>query len=311
MIQVKESLRTQTLPRLFRLRRAQKQQQRQIGVSWEAVICGGFLLAVFAAALAAPWLAPPETLRQNLMQRLQAPSVSLTSGLALGTDVLGRSLGARIIHGARYSLGIATAAALLAAAAGTLVGAAAGWKRGLMDSLVMAVVNIQLSLPFLLLALTLAAVARPNPASMVLVLALAGWAGFARMARAETLRLAESGFVEAAKALGRSEIGILGRHVLPNLMPTMLVLFSLELARFIVLESSLSFLGVGVSPTTPTWGGMINEGREYLATHLWLSTVPGLMVFFTCLSLNVLGDWAQRRFDPYSCRKEGNADESH
>lgn len=277
---------------------------------WDVVLAGVFILALTVTAVLAPAFLGASSMQQNLIGRLQAPSIG-ANGISLGTDALGRSLAARLLYGARYSLGIALAAALLAASVGTLVGTLAGWRKGRLDKVISAVINIQLSLPFLLLALTLAAVARPNPGSIVLVMAAAGWAGFARMARAEALRLSESGFVEAALALGQRQHRIFFQHIIPNLLPTMIVLFSLELARFIVLESSLSFLGVGVSPSTPTWGGMINEGREYLATHFWLSTLPGLCVFFTCLSLNVLGDWAQERYNPYSTTKEGTQHESH
>ncbi len=278
---------------------------------WDVLLAALVLLTVGGSALMAPLLAPAESMQQNLIQRLQEPSFSLRDGISLGTDALGRSLGARLLHGARYSLAISLTSALLAALVGTLLGTLAGWKRGLLDRLVSAMINIQLSLPFLLVALTLAAVARPTPGSIILVLAAAGWARFARMARAEGMKLSQSGFVEAAKALGQWDHRIFFQHIIPNLLPTMIVLFSLELARFIVMESSLSFLGVGVNPTTPTWGGMINEGREYLATHFWLSTLPGLCVFLSCLSLNILGDWAQERMSPYSTKKEGKADAGH
>ena len=271
---------------------------------WDTTLALVFLLFLLGAALLAPQLTSPEHLRQNLMARLRAPEMSWDA-YSLGTDALGRSLLARLLYGARYSLGISLAAAFLAASIGTLVGALAGWRRGRLDKVVSSIINIQLSLPFLLLALTLAAAARPTAGSIVLVMAAAGWAGFARMARAEALKLSGSGYVEAAVALGQRPARIFVQHILPNLLPTMIVLFSLELARFIVLESSLSFLGVGVGPETPTWGGMINEGREYLATHFWLSTLPGLCVFFTFLYLNIVGDWAQERCNPYTTKKEG------
>ena len=268
--------------------------------SWDlklsvAVVAVALLAAVFASVLA-----PQDPYAQRLLARLKAP-VFLPGGSTthiLGTDALGRDILSRLIYGARLSLFLAVTGCLGASLIGTILGLMAGRYGGWLDRILMGLVNMQLSIPFILLAITLIAVTEPGLGNIVFILIATGWAGHARIIRAETLRLNETGFIESAKAIGQREHLILLKHYLPNLLPQIVVLASMDVAKFIVLESSLSFLGLGVEPSVPTWGSMAADGREYLATHWWLTTLPGLAVFTLCLSLNIIGDWLRERLDP-------------
>lgn len=268
--------------------------------SWDMKLSAAVIAVALLAAVFAPVLAPQDPYAQRLLTRLKAPAF-LPGGSTthiLGTDALGRDILSRLIHGARLSLFVAVTGSLGASFIGTILGLMAGRYGGGLDRILMGLVNMQLSIPFILLAITLIAVTEPGVGNIVLILIATGWAGHARIIRAETLRLNETGFIEAAKAIGQREHLILWKHYLPNLLPQIVVLASMDVAKFIVLESSLSFLGLGVEPSVPTWGSMAADGREYLATHWWLTTLPGLAVFTVCLSLNIIGDWLRERLDP-------------
>jgi peptide/nickel transport system permease protein len=267
---------------------------------WGIALAWAILVGVAGAALLAPLVAPHDPLEQNLAWRLR-PGAWGDGGTwrnLLGTDQLGRDLLSRVIYGARLSLGVGLAAVALAATAGVGTGLVAGYYRGGLDRLLMRLADIQLGMPFLLLAITIIAVFGPSIRNLIVVLSLGGWVVYARVVRGQVLSLRERGFVEAARALGARDRRILLRHMLPNVLPSVLVLASFALAQNIILESALSFLGLGAGPRTPSWGAMLSDSRAYLATAWWLATVPGLAIMLTALSINTMGDWLRDTLDP-------------
>jgi peptide/nickel transport system permease protein len=216
----------------------------------------------------------------------------------LGTDALGRDLWSRVVHGSSVSLTIALLTVLLSGGIGTLVGLISGYRRGIWDSVLMRVADIQLAFPALVLAVAIMSVVGPGLGNVIIVLAVNGWVLYARVIRAEVLALRGREFIEAARAIGCRDRRIILRHVLPNVTASVLVLASFNAAQVILAESTLSFLGIGVPPPTPSWGSMISDGRQYLATGWWISTVPALALMVTLLCFNVLGDWIRDRLDP-------------
>ena len=261
----------------------------------------GIVLVAVAAAVLAPWVSPHDPYRQAVGDRL-IPPVWDTGGAwghPLGTDPLGRDILSRIIYGARVSISAGALAVAVAMTFGVLMGLLAGYYGGAMDTVIDNLVNIMLAYPFLLLALAAIAVLGPSFGNMIVVLGLTGWPIYTRVVRAETLKYREREFVQAARALGVGSPRILRVHVLPNLANTVIVMASLEVARMIILESFLSFLGLGIQPPTPSWGGMLGEGRVYMLTHWWLAAFPGLAIFVTTLGINLFGDGLRDVLDPY------------
>ena len=261
----------------------------------------GIVLVAVAAAVLAPWVSPHDPYRQAVGDRL-IPHVWDTGGTwghPLGTDPLGRDILSRIIYGARVSISAGALAVAVAMTFGVLMGLLAGYYGGAMDTVIDNLVNIMLAYPFLLLALAAIAVLGPSFGNMIVVLGLTGWPIYTRVVRAETLKYREREFVQAARALGVGSPRILRVHVLPNLANTVIVMASLEVARMIILESFLSFLGLGIQPPTPSWGGMLGEGRVYMLTHWWLAAFPGLAIFVTTLGINLFGDGLRDVLDPY------------
>jgi peptide/nickel transport system permease protein len=253
------------------------------------------------AALLAPLLAPHDPYQQAIGTRL-LPPVWETGGTwrhPLGTDPLGRDLLSRIIYGARVSISAGALAVVLAMTLGVFLGLLAGYFGGWLDAVIDNVVNVILAFPFLLLALAAVAVVGPSFTNIIVVLGVTGWPVYARVVRAETLKYREREFVQAARALGVGSARILGGHVLPNLANTIIVMASLEVARMIILESFLSFLGLGIQPPVPSWGGMLGEGRVYMLTHWWLAALPGAAIFVTTLGINLLGDGLRDVLDPH------------
>jgi peptide/nickel transport system permease protein len=253
-------------------------------------------LAVFAG-----YASPHDPYDQQVTGRLKPP-VWMERGSRehlLGTDPVGRDVLSRIIYGARISLATGAISVLISALIGVLLGLLAGYYGGATDSAVANLVNVMMAFPFMLLALTAVAVMGPSFRNMVIVLGITGWPIYTRVVRAETAQLKALEFVTAARAIGFTSVRIIARHILPNLFNTIVVTASLEVARMIIMESFLSFLGLGVQPPTPSWGAMLGEGRTYLLTQWWLATFPGLAIFVTTLGINLLGDGLRDFLDPH------------
>jgi peptide/nickel transport system permease protein len=267
---------------------------------WLAIVAMGFVGALFVTAAAAPVLAPHDPVRQSLRLRLKPPTMEAADGRAhpLGTDHLGRDVLSRVIYGSRVSLVIGFAAVGVGSLIGATLGIVAGYRRGWFDTVVMTVADAQLAFPFILLAIGIIAVLGPSFPTLVVVVGLSGWMTYARVLRAQVLVLRSREFVDAIHGLGGSTLRIILRHILPNVLSSLVVIATLELARAIVLEATLSFLGLGIQPPTPSWGGMIQEGREYLDSAWWISTSPGLVLMLSSLIVSRLGDWLRDVLDP-------------
>lgn len=257
-------------------------------------------LAVLVTALAAPVLAPHDPYKQAVARRLKPPAWMEGSleGNPLGTDQLGRDNLSRLIYGARISLLVGAATVVLAGALGTVLGVAAGYYGGRVDYVVSTFINAAWSFPFILLALIIVAVLGAGLQNLILALVATSWASFARIARGEAMAVKNREYVAAAEALGQRTWRTLARHVLPNVASSLLVIASIEFGRAILRESFLSFLGLGVPPSIPSWGGMLSEARPYIFTLPHLVTIPGVMIFVTTLSVNLFGDGLRDAFDP-------------
>ena len=258
------------------------------------------VLTVATSALLASQIAPFNPVAQEITNRLKPPGWIGADGRmrVLGTDHLGRDILSRLIFGARISIVIGLSAVLLAGTLGTLLGLIAGYEGGRIDDLCMRLTDTMLAMPFILLALAVIAVLGPSLFNIIMVLGVTSWVSYARVVRAEVLTLRTREFVAAAQALGGGGLRIVGRHLLPNVLTPVIVMATLEVARMIILESALSFLGLGVQPPTPTWGGMLADGRAYLSTAWWLATFPGLCIMLSVLGINLLGDWLRDVLDP-------------
>jgi peptide/nickel transport system permease protein len=264
-----------------------------------AVVGGGLLLAVVLASLGAPLLTGADPVKPTFSKRLQPPRlVGGGSGYVLGTDNLGRDILARLLYGGRLSLALAATAVVLAATAGVAIGLLAGAVGGRLDDLVMRLADVQLSFPVIMLAIAIVAVVGTSPAALVCVLALSGWVLYARTVRANVLTIRQLEYVEAARGLGASEWRLITRHILRNTMAPILVIGSSQFATMVLLESGLSFLGMGLQPPQPSWGLMLAEGRDYLSNAWWLATVPGLAISVVVLGANLLGDGLRDILDP-------------
>lgn len=254
---------------------------------------GALLAAILAGALLAGWIAPRPQ-EGDLTLRLRAPG----AGHWFGTDEQGRDVLARTLHGARISLAIGVGARLLSVLLGAALGFVAGFRGGRTDSLVMRVADVFFAFPSLLLLIGITAAFEPGLGVTFLALGIVGWAEVARLVRSEVLRVREQDYVVAARALGIRELRILARHVVPNCLNPLLVSFTMGVATTILAEASLSFLGLGAQPPTPSWGAMVSTGKEFLRTAPWLSVFPGLFLAGSVLSLNLLGDALRDALDP-------------
>ena len=259
-----------------------------------------FVALLIVAALAAPLIAPADPIRQSLRGRLSAPTLAGADGKAhlLGTDHLGRDVLSRVIYGARVSLLVGFAAVIVGGLLGASLGVLAGFRGGWADSTIMTIADAQLAFPFILLAIGIIAVLGPSLPTLIVVIGLSGWVTYARVLRSQVLVLRSREFVNAIHALGGSVLRVIARHVLPNVLSSLVVIATLELARAIVLEATLSFLGLGVQPPTPSWGGMVQEGREYLDSAWWISTAPGIVLMLTSIVVSRTGDWLRDLLDP-------------
>ena len=251
-------------------------------------------LAVVLAAIFAPWIWPVDPLEQDVVERLIGPSLAHP----LGTDSFGRDVLARLLHAGRISLLIGVSSIALAMLAGSAIGIAAGYIGGWFDALVTSLLDVLLSFPTLLLGLMVVAMLGSSIENLVLAIALTELAPFARVARAPTIALKNRDFIEAGRALGFSDLRLVVVHIIPNLMSDVIVVASLWLAAAIRTEASLSFIGLGVKPPTPTWGGMIREGFENILDAPWLAVAPGLAILITVLGINLLGDGLRDAIDP-------------
>jgi peptide/nickel transport system permease protein len=254
---------------------------------------------IIALALLAPLVTPFDPSQQQLNMRLRPPTWWFNRGAhAFGTDQLGRDILTRIIFGARVSLSVAGAAVVFSGLLGTWLGIMAGYYGGLIDELIMRVADVELSIPFILLAIALMAIFGISLRNLIIVLVIQGWVVYARLVRGQVLSLREAEYVTALRAFGASGLRIMMRHLLPNLAASVTVVATLETANMIIIAAGLSFLGLGVNPLTPDWGAMLGDGRDYVASAWWLATFPGLAISITVLSVNVLGDALRDRFDP-------------
>lgn len=263
------------------------------------------VVAVFVlTAVFADQVAPMDPVKQSLRYRLAPPfwlAEKLKEGQPLflfGSDQLGRDVFSRILHGSRVSLVVAFAAVAIGGVFGSLMGLLAGYFGRYVDEAIMMVADIQLAFPFILLAIAVIAVLGPSFTNLVALIGISGWVTYARIARAQVLSVREKEFVESIRCLGGSHLRILFRHIFPNILAPLIVVGSLDLARTIILESTLSFLGLGIQPPTPSWGGMLGEGRKYLHNAWWIATFPGLYLMAVTLSVYRIGDWLRDVLDP-------------
>jgi ABC-type dipeptide/oligopeptide/nickel transport system permease subunit len=264
---------------------------------------GGIMLLILVAFAVWPvaWL-PHDPFEADISQRFVPPLWEAGGRAAhiLGTDALGRDMLSTIVHGARYSLTLVGLAAALSLVLGVLAGLAAGYLRGWLDAVLMRMADIQLAFPVVVLVIAIVAVLGPSFTNLVLVLGLEGWARFARIVRGNVLSLREKEFVEAARAIGVGTPRIMLGHLLPNTLTSIVIFLTFDFARLLLLESALSFLGLGVQPPTPSWGAMIADGRQYLFEAWWNAALPGLAIVLAVLSFNFLGDGLRDALDPLS-----------
>jgi peptide/nickel transport system permease protein len=257
----------------------------------------GITLASLAvvAALGAPLLAPHDPITGDFAKSLQPPG---SPGHPLGTDQLGRDLLSRVLYGAQVALFIGLCTVVLTAIVGGFLGLVSGFFGGLPGTIVMRVADVQLSFPFILLALTINAIVGLGLRNIIISLSAAGWVVYARVVRGEVLSVKQREFVQAAHALGVSRTRILFRHVLPNVAPSIIIVASLQFSQFVVAEAAISFLGFGVQPPTPAWGSMLSESRDFLYVAWWLAAFPGAALALTALGVNLMGDWLRDILDP-------------
>jgi peptide/nickel transport system permease protein len=266
--------------------------------------CALVLLAALAGALFAPWIAPHDPDQVDVLHRF-APPFWLEGGSAehlLGSDDLGRDILSRLLFGGRVSMLVAVVCVTSDAALGTLVGMLAGYFGGWVDAALMRVADVMLALPYLLIALVVVSVLGASLVNVVVIIVALRWAGLARIVRGETLGIRQRDYVALARVGGVGRAAILLRHVLPNVLNSVIVVSTLGVGTVILFESALSFLGVGVPPPTATWGGMVADGRGAIGSAWWVSLFPGLAITAVCLACNLLGDWLREVFDPKSMR---------
>jgi peptide/nickel transport system permease protein len=273
-------------------------------VPWALIVPAVPVLVAVLAAVLAPWVAPHSPTASSLAARLKPPAwqEGANAGNVLGTDLLGRDLLSRLIWGARISLLIALAATVLGATVGSAVGLVAGYQRGWIDNVITKLIDVQLAFPFVLLAIAVVAVAGPSVPVLITVLAIGSWVGHARIVRGLVLSLREREYVQAAHALGARTPRILLRHLLPEVLSVIVVLATFDVGRIIILESTLSFLGLGVQPPTPSWGSDLRDAAVYVRRAWWTAAFPGLAIMIVVLGVNLFGDALRDILDPRTVR---------
>lgn len=255
--------------------------------------------AMVVLAIAAPLVAPVDPNSQNLLARLKSPgTVSRGVTYILGSDELGRDVLSRLIYGARVSLFVAFSSVILSGIMGSILGMVAAFYRGWVEIVIMRLVDIVLSVPAILFAIITVAVLGPGLINVVIVLALTRWPRYARVAYGQTLSVANMPYVRLSRFMGAGWPRLLGRHILPNIAGSLVVVATLEFGLMVLFEAGLSFLGLGVQPPTASWGAMLSTGRNYVATAWWIATFPGLALFLLVLSINLIGDHVRDRLDP-------------
>lgn len=298
---------TKTAPTLAPLSRATtpsiaqpKKRTRRWKMPWLIRLCFVWVIGLVIVAVFAPAIAPHDPLKQNLRTR-NIPPVWETGGSwdhPFGTDQIGYDILSRTIYGARPSLEIGAIAAVIGLVIGTSLGLLAGYFRGPADSLIMLLADAQLSTPFLVIAIAAVAAFGQSMLILIVLAGVSGWMGFARTIRAQVLSLRNREFVVASQAIGANSWRILWRHMLPNIVSTIIVLITIQLRGLILFEASMSFLGLGVPPPNPSWGSMISNGRDYLLSSWWISVIPGIALMFTVLTASFIGDWLRDVLDP-------------
>lgn len=267
-------------------------QWRSLEFILGALLTGLMLLLVLLSA----WIFPDRGSLMDLAARLTEPFINWAH--PLGTDPLGRDVLARVLVGGRVSLMVGFASVLGASVLGIAVGLVAGYYRGFWDMLLMRCVDVQLALPFILVALTFISILGGGLGNIILFMMVSQWVQYARLVRGMVLSVREREFVQAARAFGVRDLAMIRHHILPNVIGPVIILMTLNVANNILLESSLTFLGLGVDPLIPSWGGMLADGRTYMQTAWWVSVFPGVAIMLTVLGLNLLGDWLRDRLDP-------------
>jgi len=258
------------------------------------------VVLMLVMSVAAPILSPYQPNEGDISARLKPPFwvAGAVVGHPLGTDEIGRDIATRLIYGGRISLGVGLATTALTTLIGVSLGLLSGYYGKVVDEVIMRMGDILLAFPFILLCMVTVLMLGPGLRNIVLVLGVFGWVGFARVVRGETLSLREKEFIEAARVTGCSNFRILIKHILPNLVPSIIVVATFVMASAIIAEATLSFLGLGIPPAVPSWGGMLNIGRNYMRNLPWLALFPGLLLLLLVLSLNLLGDWLRDYLDP-------------
>ncbi len=290
----------------------EKKEKNQWVQLWKKLIRNpgaliGFILVSLTVfcALFAPLIAPYDPGEANLGARLMAPIWADETGEStyiLGGDQLGRDLLSRIIYGTQVSLMVGIISVLLAMGIGVFLGLLAGYAGKWVDDIIMRIADVQLAFPFILFAIIIMAIFGGGLWMMILVLGLTNWVGFARLIRSEVLSIKEMEFIHAAKAIGNHPISIVVKHIIPNVASSILVLSTMMVAEFILLEAALTFLGLGIDPTIPSWGGMLADSRNYISTAWWTAIFPGVAIMLTVLGFNLLGDWLRDELDPNTRR---------
>ncbi len=282
-----------------------RRQWQRVWQTWSqdpaAIVGTGLLVIVLLAAIFAPLLAPHDPDIVDPLKRLLPPFWIQPKGSLthiLGTDAVGRDILSRIIYGARISLAVSLISVILSSIIGVTLGLLAGYYGRWVDAVIMRIVDIQLAYPLILFAITVAAVFGASLRNLIIVLVIANWVTYTRLVRGEVLVRKQMQYVEAARVNGCKDSRIIRAHILPNVFSTSLVIFTLQVAFVLILESGLSFLGLGVEPSIPTWGSMLNEGRTYILTAWWVETFPGLAIMVAVLGINLLGDWIRDVLDP-------------
>ena len=252
--------------------------------------------AMLALVLTSVWIFPDRGAAMDLAARLTAPFT--TWAHPLGTDPLGRDVLARVLVGGRISLWVGFASVAGASIIGIVIGLIAGYYRGFWDMFLMRCVDVQLALPFILVALTFISILGGGLNNIILFMIVSQWVQYARLVRGMVLSVREREYVQAARSFGVRDLAMVRHHILPNVIGPVIILIALNVANNILLESSLTFLGLGVDPLIPSWGGMLADGRTYMQTAWWVSVFPGVAIMLTVLGLNLLGDWLRDRIDP-------------